>query len=157
MAILYAFHPFYAVRAEFLVEKVNQRTCILCREIAAIMGFDSTVLANADDVAAKSEVERLHLVTDGSGLKRTATFVNLVEVIAEYSGVGNLRTWVIALRNGYEATSTSHLCQHIHVRSLGELQRSLSAEFINGFICHSIAQNYYVLHNRFSFKCLRLT
>ena len=157
VTILYATDKAHLVTAEFLIEEVNERTGILRREIATVVGLYSAILANADNVAAKCKIQRVHLIADGSGFKRTTTFINLVEVIAEDCCIGNLRTWVVSLRYGDKATSSPHFCQHIHVRSLGELQWSLSAEFFYGFICHSIAQNYYVFHNRFSFKCLRLT
>ena len=123
---------------ESLVEIIDEYAGILRLEVTTIVG-DNLAILESDDIAADSEVIGLHLVTNRSCFQRTASFIDLVEVIAQDGGVGYLGPRGKTLGNGNQTACSACLCQAVHVFRTCILQKGFSAKAVDLMVGHAVA------------------
>ena len=146
MAILDATDELDALAALFLVDRlcqclveiVDENACILGLEVTTVMRDDLSVF-ECDDITADGEIIGLHLVTNRSCFQRTASFIDLVEVIAQDGGVGYLGPRGKTLGNGNQTACTACLCQAVHVFRTCILQKGLPAKAVDLMVGHAVA------------------
>ena len=91
MAILDTCYEFYIriVLSQGFIEILDEYISIFCLQVTTIVCDDLAIL-HVDDVAAKRQVGWLQFVADAGCLQWTASFVNLILVVAHDRAVGYL-------------------------------------------------------------------
>ena len=137
MAVLDAGDKSHTVVAKMFVEVFNELCSFSSAEMSSMVVLYLSI-CNGYDVAPYREVVGPHLITNGCRLKRSASFIDLIKVIAQNGGVGNFRAWCEAIGDGDEASCASALGEHVHIWCIGKLHRSFSSEPLNGMVGHTI-------------------
>ena len=128
------------VVAEVLIQEFNQLVAVLSLKVATIMSNDDAIV-HGNDIAAQGEVARLHFVADGGCFQRSPTFIDDVEVVAEDSRVGYLRTRQISFGHSNQSAAATLACQQIHIGSMCVLQKGFSPERLYSMVGHAVTQN----------------
>ena len=145
MPVLYSLDEVNVGTAQFLFEPVCQPSALVRSEMAAVVVLYPAAF-HTDDIAAHGQVARLKIVADTRRFKGAAPFIYLVLVVTEDAAVCHLTAWQEPVGHGNQSAAASLPRQHIHVWGVGILQRGLSTEPFHPVVCHSVAQDYYVLH-----------
>ena len=148
------FHYAGILAGKLLVEVLDEHVGVFCFQVTAVVGHDDSIV-HVDDVAAQSEVVRTHLVADACSFERSASLVNLVLVVSHDRAVGNLRSRMKSVGYGYQSSSLSFLCQHVHIRFVGVLQESLASQSFYSVVGHAVAKYDNMLHNCYPFYLIR--
>ena len=82
-------HDARILTGEFLVQILDEYISILCFQIASVVGDDNAIV-HIDNIAAKGEIIRTHLVADAGCFQRTASLIDFILVIAHDRTVGYL-------------------------------------------------------------------
>ena len=148
------FHDAGILAGKLLVEVLDEHVGVFCLQVTAVVGHDDSIV-HVDDVAAQSEVVRTHLVADACSFERSASLVNLVLVVSHDRTVGNLRSRMKSVGYGYQSSSLSFLCQHVHIRFVGVLQERLASQSFYSVVGHAVAKYDNMLHNCYPFYLIR--
>ena len=131
--------------AEGIVEILDEHIRIFRFQVTTVVG-DNLAVLHIDDVAAQGKVGRLQFIADAGSLQRSASFVNLVLVIAHDRAVGYLRTRMESIWHGNESSCLALLGKHIHIGFVGVLQESFSTQSFYRVVSHSVAKNDNMFH-----------
>ena len=138
VAILNACDELDVFIAQLLVKIFDECVAVFCFQVSAVVVLYASV-GKSYDVATHGKVVRLHLVAYRCSLKRSAAFIDLVEVVAKYCGVGNLAARVKALGHRHHAAAASLACKKIHVWGVGILKKCFAAQSCDSVVCHAVA------------------
>ena len=114
------------------------------------MILDTTVF-DTDEITAHRHLARLYIDSHTRRFQRASTLEHPVEVVTQYRQIGDFATGVITIGDCLQQTTTTMSCQPVHSRSIGRLQRRSSAQFPDGFVGHTVAQNNDIFHRPFVF------
>lgn len=89
--------------AEGIVEILDEHIRIFRFQVTTVVG-DNLAVLHIDDVAAQGKIGRLQFIADAGSLQRSASFVNLVLVVAHDRAVGYLRTRMESIWHGNESS-----------------------------------------------------
>ena len=156
MAILDASDESHAFTALTLVDGLGQRLVQIVYQHAGILRFqiaavvrDDLVVFYRDDITADGKVVLRHLVAYRCSLQGAATFVHLIQIIAQNSRIGHLRSGRESLGHRHQSSTAAFACQLVHHGFMGILQQRLPPKFRNRQVRHSITQNNNMFHVRY--------
>ena len=146
MSVLYSLDEMNVGTAQLLFEPVCQPSALVRSEMATVVVLYPAAF-HTDDIAAHGQVTLLKIVADTRRFKGAAPFIYLVLVVTEDAAVCHLTAGQEPVGHGNQSAAASLSRQHIHVWGVGILQRGLSTEPFHPVVCHSVTQDYYVLHS----------
>ena len=130
--------PFVDGLGQCLVQVFYQHISILRLQISAVVS-DYLAVFQRDDVTANGHIVVGHLVAYRCSLQGSASFIYLVQVIAENSRVGHFRPRWKSFRNRHQSACTSLASQSVHVFRTRILQQRLVSQACHLMVGHSVA------------------
>ena len=112
--------------------------------------FIRLLLRQRDKIAAKRHICIFHRHADTQCFQRRAPGIIFLRIVAEHCKVRRIAARLHAIRNGFQKPNLRILCQLIHCRRLGRLQRRPAIQRFDRLICHTVSQNHDIFHNVFS-------
>ena len=134
-----------AVAAQAVVKAFYERVALFRRQVSAVMVLYPAV-GQGHYIAPHGQVVGAHLVADARRLKRPAAFIDFVEVVTEYGGVGHFASGMVAFGYGDEAACAPLACQHVHIWRVGVLQWGFPSKPFYRVVGHAVAEYYDVFH-----------
>ena len=84
----FAAFPLIDGLSQFLIQIFNQDIGIVGFQITPIM-CDNLAISQCDDITADGEIVICHLIADTGSLKRSASFINFIQIITQNRGIGH--------------------------------------------------------------------
>ena len=101
---------------------------------------------DTDDVAPHGEIGGIELNAHAGGFEDAAALVDLADVVAEDSEVGDFAARRHVIGNGDELASLAFGAEQIDVWFPGDHQGCLAVEFRDGVVGHAVAKDDDILH-----------
>jgi hypothetical protein len=147
VAVADAWIEFYSGTAEMLVHCSYEFSGLVCGDMASTVVFDNSVFLSYY-VTSKGNVVRSQFHSNAGRFQRIPAGIEFGRVIAQDEEVCNIRTGPHIMWNSYGLPRDPFHCNVIHIGCMGKLQGGLAVKFVQGVICHAIAQEYNIFHSQ---------